>query len=34
VVKVEGKRSLRGPRHRLEDNIALALREIGWGDID
>jgi hypothetical protein len=31
VVKAEGKRPLRRPRHRWVDNIKMDLREIGWG---
>jgi len=27
---VEGKKQLRRPRHRREDNIRMGLREIGW----
>jgi hypothetical protein len=34
VGKPEGKRPLRRPRHRWEDNIKMDLREIGWGGID
>jgi len=30
VGKPERKRSLGGPRHRLEDNIGMDHREIGW----
>jgi len=30
VGKPEGKRPLRRPKHRWEDNIRLDLREIGW----
>jgi hypothetical protein len=29
--KPEGKRTLRKPRRRWEDNIKMELREIGWG---
>jgi hypothetical protein len=29
--KPEGKRPLRNPRHRWEDNTKMDLREIGWG---
>jgi hypothetical protein len=29
TVKPEGKRSLRRPRHRWEDNIEMDLKEIG-----
>jgi hypothetical protein len=31
VGKPEGRRSLRRPRHRWEDNIKLDLRAVGWG---
>jgi hypothetical protein len=34
VVKLEGKRQLGKFRHRREDNIKTALREIGWNDMD
>jgi hypothetical protein len=34
VGKSEGKRPLRKPRHRWEDNIKLDLREIGLGGMD
>jgi hypothetical protein len=34
VGKPEGKRPLRRPRHRWEDNITMDFREIGWGDVD
>jgi len=27
----EGKRPLGRPRHRWEDNIKMALQELGWG---
>jgi hypothetical protein len=30
VRKLEGKRSLRIPRRRWEDNIRVDLKEIGW----
>jgi hypothetical protein len=30
----DGKISLRGPRHRWEDNIKMDLREIGWVGMD
>jgi hypothetical protein len=30
----EGKRPLRKPRHRWEDNIRMDLREIGWEGVD
>jgi hypothetical protein len=32
--KPEGKRPLRRPGHRWEDNIRMDLREIGWGGMD
>jgi ribosome biogenesis protein Nip4 len=32
--KSEGKRPLRKPRNRWEDNIRMDLREIGWGSVD
>jgi hypothetical protein len=32
--KPEGKRPLKRPRHRWEDNIKMDLREIGWGGMD
>jgi hypothetical protein len=31
VGKPEGKRPLRRPRRRWEDEIKMNLREIGWG---
>jgi hypothetical protein len=31
VGKLEGKRPLGIPRHRLEDNIKMDLRELGFG---
>jgi hypothetical protein len=31
VGKPEGKRPLRRPGHRWEDNIKISLQEIGWG---
>jgi hypothetical protein len=34
VRKHAGKRSLRRPRHRWEDNIGLNLRKIGLKDVD
>jgi hypothetical protein len=34
VGKSEGKRPLRRPRHRWEDNIRLDLGEIGWEVVD
>jgi hypothetical protein len=30
----EGNRPLRRPRHSLEHNVTLDLREIGWGDVE
>jgi hypothetical protein len=33
VRKLEGKRPLRRPKRRWEDNIKLVLGEIGWGGI-
>jgi hypothetical protein len=30
VGKPEGRRQLGGPRRRLEDNIKMYLREVGW----
>jgi hypothetical protein len=30
----EGKRPLGSPRRRWVNNIAMNLREIGWGDMD
>jgi hypothetical protein len=32
--KREGKRPLRRPRRRWEDNIKIDLREIRWGGMD
>jgi hypothetical protein len=32
--KPEEKRPLERPRRRLENNIRIDLREIGWGDMD
>jgi hypothetical protein len=32
--KPKGKRPLGRPRRRLEDNIKMDLREIGWGGMD
>jgi hypothetical protein len=32
--KPEGKRPLRRPRHRWEDNIRMDVREIGWEGVD
>jgi hypothetical protein len=34
VGKSEGKRPLGRPRSRLEDNIRMVLREIGWRGVD
>jgi len=34
VGKPDGKRPLRRPRCRWEDNIKIALREIGWEGVD
>jgi hypothetical protein len=34
VEKLAGKRPLRRPSHRWEDNIRMNLREIGWEDVD
>jgi hypothetical protein len=35
VGKPEGKRPLRGPLHRLKDNIKMDLRETDrWGELD
>jgi hypothetical protein len=34
VGKPVGKRPLGKPRQRLEDNIKMDFREIGWGDVD
>jgi hypothetical protein len=34
VRKLEGKRPLRRPRHRWEDNIRMDLMEIGWENVD
>ena len=34
VVKPEGRRPLRRPRHRWEDNIRKDLREVGCGCVD
>jgi hypothetical protein len=31
---LEGKRPLGRPRRRLDDNIKMNLREIGWGSMD
>jgi hypothetical protein len=32
--KPEGKRPLKRPRHRWEDNIKMELQEVGWGGMD
>jgi hypothetical protein len=34
VGRPEGRRPLRRPRRRWEDNIKIDLREIGFGDVD
>ena len=34
VGKPEGKRPLRGPRYRWEDNIKMDLQEVGCGGMD
>jgi hypothetical protein len=34
VEKPWGKRPLRRPRHRWEDNIKMYLQEVGWGGMD
>jgi hypothetical protein len=34
VGKPEGKRSLRRPRHRWENNIKVDLMATGFGDVD
>jgi hypothetical protein len=34
VRKPEGKRPLRRPRDRWEDNIRMDVREVGWEDVD
>jgi hypothetical protein len=34
VRKLEGKRTLRIPRHRWEDNIRMDLREVEWEGVD
>jgi hypothetical protein len=34
VGRPEGRRPLGRPRRRREDNIMMALREIGFGDVD
>jgi hypothetical protein len=32
--KSEGRRALETPRHTREDNIRMALRELGWGVVN
>jgi hypothetical protein len=32
--KPEGKKPLKRPRRRWEDNIKMDLREIGWGGVE
>jgi len=34
VEKLKGKRPLRRPRHRWEDNIKMDLEEVGFGGMD
>jgi hypothetical protein len=34
VGRLEGRRPLRRPRRRWEENIKMDLREIGFGDVD
>jgi hypothetical protein len=34
VEKSEGNRPVGRPRRRLEDNIKMDLRELGWGGMD
>jgi hypothetical protein len=34
VGKREGRRPLKRPRRRWEDNIKMDLREVGWGSMD
>jgi hypothetical protein len=34
VAKSNGMRPLERPRHRLQDNIKMYLREIGFGSVD
>jgi ribosome biogenesis protein Nip4 len=34
VGRPEGRRPLRRPRHRWEDNIKMDLQEVGWRDMD
>jgi hypothetical protein len=31
VGRSEGNRPLKRPKHRMENNIRMDLREIGWG---
>jgi hypothetical protein len=33
VWRPEGRRPLRRPRHRREDNIKMDIREVGWGSL-
>jgi hypothetical protein len=33
VGRPEGKKPLRRPRHKWEDNIRIDLREIGWDGV-
>jgi hypothetical protein len=32
--KPEGRRPLRRPRRRWEDNVKMGLRDLGWGGMD
>jgi hypothetical protein len=34
VAKPEGKRPLRRPRYRWEDEIRMDIREMGWGGVE
>jgi hypothetical protein len=34
VGRPEGRRPLRRPRRRWEDNIKMDLQEVGWGAMD
>jgi hypothetical protein len=34
IGKAEGKRSLRRPRHRRDDNSIMGLRKTGWEGVD
>jgi hypothetical protein len=34
VRRPEGKKPLRRPRHRWEDNIKMDLQEVGWWGMD